>query len=566
MKQTYIILKVALLVTLLVLSTVLAVQVSNDVYPTTVLQHWWGCYQLQTGNIQLAEKSFSLITQQNTPYHRFTLKGKVDLFFKTKKYANVLELSQQYPERFETDRTLAKYHAEALLKLGNQAEADLFFIKLHKQFPADYELFFNAVNGHLNRQQPQEALKLIDTFLAQKSSHGNKFIIHFLKAQIFMQLRQPDQALASVKTVLKLNPQFDKGWLLFSLLSEQKEQWADAAHGYNQFLSLTDDSVKQELKNHASRLAGRLKPQSAVSSISAFSSHSVQQAFKLAVSYFKKQQYLQALQAVDRCILSDAQNLSYKLFKVEILVKMGDYQNIADQVAQYLKEEKNTAEWAKFIFLIAQEHEKFVEYAHTLLVSLKGQEAFSYKMDLYARSSDWQNMVQYLEKIESEPANELSVHVFQQKASALFMQRKFGQAKVAIKKALKIEQNHIPSLNLLAYLYTKDKPNFQKAEQVVAKARAIDVHNPQLVDTHGYVLYKQGLFVQAQELFKKAYASNSDNPMIAVHLAKNAYKTGNTADALGLLETAATKAVHLHEKQLVQKLKQKWSPRHLSKL
>ncbi|QQR53991.1 tetratricopeptide repeat protein [bacterium] len=566
MKQMYIISKASFLLATFVLSTVSAVQISNDTYPTTVLQHWWGCYQLQTGNIQLAEKSFSLITQQDAPYHQFTLKGKVDLFFKTKKYANVLELSRQYPERFETDRTLAKYHAEALLKSGNQAEADLFFIKLHKQFPADYELFFNAVNSHLNRQQPQEALKLIDTFLAQKSSHGNKFIIHFLKAQIFMQIRQPDHALASVKTALQLNPQFDKGWLLFSLLSEQKEQWADAAHGYNQFLSLTDDSVKQELKNHASRFAGRLKPEPAASSVSAFASHSVQQTFNRAVNYFKKQQYLQALQAVDRCILSDAQNLSYKLFKVEILVKMGDYQNIADQVTQYLKEEKNTAEWAKFIFLIAQEHEKFVEHAHTLFASLKSQEAFSYKMDLYARSSDWQNMVQYLEKIESEPTTDLSVHIFQKHAFALSMQRKFVQAKVAIKKALKIEQNHIPSLDLLAYLYTKDKANFQKAEQAVAKARAIDVHNPQLVDTHGYVLYKQGLFVQAQELFKKAYAASSDNAMIAVHLAKNAYKTGNADDALGFLETAATKAVHPHEKQLVQKLKQKWSPRHLSKL
>ena len=87
-----------------------------------------------------------------------------------------------------------------------------------------------------------------------------------------------------------------------------------------------------------------------------------------------------------------------------------------------------------------------------------------------------------------------------------------------MEKVLGLDENHIQALNYLAYLYAQEATNLKKAEQLVRKALKLKPGDGFIMDTLGWVLFKQDRIEEAVKTLEKAHRKESQEPIIAEHL------------------------------------------------
>lgn len=106
-----------------------------------------------------------------------------------------------------------------------------------------------------------------------------------------------------------------------------------------------------------------------------------------------------------------------------------------------------------------------------------------------------------------------------------------------LERILAIEPDHINALNALGYTYAEQGIKLERAEALINKALAQAPDNAAIIDSLGWLNYRQGHLRQAKALLSKAYAILPDAE-IAAHLGlvewalgdtKGAFKTWNEA-------------------------------------
>jgi len=95
-----------------------------------------------------------------------------------------------------------------------------------------------------------------------------------------------------------------------------------------------------------------------------------------------------------------------------------------------------------------------------------------------------------------------------------------------------LSQNHVPTLNNIAYLYAEDGRDLPTALQFASRAYMLAPNDGFVLDTLGYVLLKNKKFDEAEKVLKKASETLPGNPSVHYHLAL-AYKERNN-DALAI--------------------------------
>jgi tetratricopeptide (TPR) repeat protein len=104
-----------------------------------------------------------------------------------------------------------------------------------------------------------------------------------------------------------------------------------------------------------------------------------------------------------------------------------------------------------------------------------------------------------------------------------------SQAKELYEKTLKINSQYIPALNNLAYLLAENFKDLKGALELSIKAYRQMPSSPEIMDTLGYVLLKNGRFKEAIPLLEKAHTAIPENSSVHLHLGM-AYQGAGKAD------------------------------------
>ncbi len=88
-----------------------------------------------------------------------------------------------------------------------------------------------------------------------------------------------------------------------------------------------------------------------------------------------------------------------------------------------------------------------------------------------------------------------------------------------MKKVLEIDGNHVQAMNYLAYTYAEANMNLEDAESLARKALAAKPEDGYILDTVGWIMYKRGDIEGAVKYLEAAYRINSQESVIAEHLA-----------------------------------------------
>ncbi len=92
------------------------------------------------------------------------------------------------------------------------------------------------------------------------------------------------------------------------------------------------------------------------------------------------------------------------------------------------------------------------------------------------------------------------------------------QTLTQMKKVINIDANHIQALNYLAYTYAEMNQNLTEAENLVRKALSFQPKDAYILDTLGWVLFKQNKMSESIKILEAAYQQKSNESIIAEHL------------------------------------------------
>jgi tetratricopeptide (TPR) repeat protein len=102
---------------------------------------------------------------------------------------------------------------------------------------------------------------------------------------------------------------------------------------------------------------------------------------------------------------------------------------------------------------------------------------------------------------------------------------KFDQARDAYEKLVAFAPEFAPALNNLAFLYSDHYGNLEKAAQMAERARKLSPEDPNVADTLGWILYKQGQYPRALGLIQESLEKQPNSPDVQMHLGMTYYMT-----------------------------------------
>jgi tetratricopeptide (TPR) repeat protein len=111
-----------------------------------------------------------------------------------------------------------------------------------------------------------------------------------------------------------------------------------------------------------------------------------------------------------------------------------------------------------------------------------------------------------------------------------------GKARDGYEKLVKTNPRFAPASNNLAWMLAEEGKDLARAFLLAQAARDAAPEDPQIADTLGWVLYKQGAYPRAAALFQEAADKLPTNAEVLYHLGLAQARLGKNAEARAALE------------------------------
>lgn len=118
---------------------------------------------------------------------------------------------------------------------------------------------------------------------------------------------------------------------------------------------------------------------------------------------------------------------------------------------------------------------------------------------------------------------------------------KLQEMETHLKKLIKLQPGNAHAYNALGYSLADRNLRLKEAHGLIQKASSLAPQDPFIMDSLGWVLYRQGKLQEAREVLEKAYSLRAD-PEIAAHLGELLWRLGRRQEALDLWQKALAQA------------------------
>jgi tetratricopeptide (TPR) repeat protein len=372
-----------------------------------------------------------------------------------------------------------------------------------EQYPDQPQLLYALALLEQAKAQPQEAIKFITKALNQDPNNLHAQVLYGNLLLSTQAIVTANQYLSPLTQALKQTPH-----QLLVLHAQVLTLLTDYTHAYDYFNELTKRFPRDANFHYsAGLLAFETDTYRQVE-------HHLQQALTLNPDKHSAHYYL-GLSAMK----ADQNNTAISHFEQ---VTLGPDQ------------------WAAIAELVNLQAPK-LEQVDTYFKSLR-QSHPDFTAEAYSLQAEY--LLQLGEPEVAAHAYAAGTHLFPHHIGLLYGQALLAQSlnnslltEQLLERILAIEPSHINALNALGYTYAEQGIKLERAEALINKALAQAPDNAAIIDSLGWLNYRQGHLRQAKALLSKAYAILPDAE-IAAHLGlvewalgdtKGAFKTWNEA-------------------------------------
>ena len=127
-----------------------------------------------------------------------------------------------------------------------------------------------------------------------------------------------------------------------------------------------------------------------------------------------------------------------------------------------------------------------------------------------------------------------------------------ARAQAQYEAALAVNPRFAGAANNLAWMLSERNADPARAMYLAQLAKAADPNNPEVSDTYGWILYKQGQYRQAAAELKAGAARLPNDAAIAFHLGMATLRTGDTTGAKAAFKRAVDSNQNVPEKAKAQ--------------
>lgn len=530
---------------------------SNAITADSLHHYFWANYQLYNNNGPEAHLWFKKLMQTNPSMSVY--KGYVAFLFGVGAHAQIVQLIPQLNSRFADDVEMQLIFAQALQKSGKIKESEELFITLGNRFKTNQAIIFEVARIYVSKKEPENALTVIDTLLNSSPKRANNFIFHFLKAQIYVQLNEQEKALAAVTACLEMHSHFDKGWLLFALLQEQKGELSGAISGYTKFLEVSS-SKDPGIQNRLLQLVFKQKvAQKNMTSVA----DSDQPSLAQALQFFENKQYKAGLESVNKCLEKTPDDGQARLLKIHILSALNQFSQAAEVIKGWIYKKPDDQEWYHSLYLLCKSglsHQKalaifedIVKKHPTLLTG------YLYLADLNSRIGNVETaLMNHSKALEIATDPVLKTKILFNMGQLYYAQQKYDSAQEVLEKGYALNQQFLPLLNLLAYHYATQSKDLKRADQLIDVVLKKST-SPHFLDTKALVLYKKKQYKKALKVLQAIEPQMTDDFSILKHLAKTHYRLGNKDEAVKIINKGLQVAQYDYEKKKANFMIAQWN-------
>jgi len=398
-----------------------------------------------------------------------------------------------------------------------------------------------------------ETKKAVDSIENLDRTYPGSPVIKYALARLYVKTNNLSQAIVEVDQVVKISPNFVDGVLLQAELHLKNGDAQSVVDSLSGVVKQSPGLIGAELMlAEAYRALGRLDD--AIGIVREQIKRSPQNAasyFLLGVMLQQQNKVTEAREALEKAAQLAPDNPSSLQQLVDLDIASKSYPAGHRRVDEVLQKQPNSAVGYYLRGKLYLAEKKFDLAQTALLKAIDLDPNLSSAYDLLAPAFLYANnpteaLNQMNAVLAKKPANLPALLV----TGMIYSQMKeFNKARDAYEKVIAASPTHVLALNNLAYIYAEKLNDLKRASELAQKARSIAPTNPSVLDTLGWITYKQSDYKQAADLLRESVAKSPDNAEIQFHLGMAEYMMGRTDVARVALEKAVGSATDFDGKE-----------------
>jgi tetratricopeptide (TPR) repeat protein len=398
-----------------------------------------------------------------------------------------------------------------------------------------------------------ETKKAVDSIENLDRTYPNSPLVKYSLARLYVQTNNLNQALAAVDQVVKLSPYFVDAVLLQAELHLKNGDAQSVVDSLSGLVKQSPGLLRAELTlAEAYRALGRLDD--AIALVREQIKRSPQNAasyFLLGVILQQQNKVTEAREALEKAAQLAPDNLSSLQQLVDLDIASKNYAAGHRRVDEVLQKQSNSAVgyYLRGKLYLAEEKFDLAQTAFLKAIDLDPNlsPAYDLLMPTYMHAKNLAEALNQMNAVLAKKPNDLRALLV---IGMIYSQMKeFDKARDAYEKVVAASPDFVPALNNLAYIYADKLNDLKRASELAQKARSLAPTNPSVLDTLGWITYKQGGYQQAADLLSQSAAKSPDNPDIQFHLGMADYMMGRTDAARAALEKAVGSATEFEGKE-----------------
>lgn len=380
-------------------------------------------------------------------------------------------------------------------------------------------LYLGAV--YAEKKQYAKALTYFSK-LANDEDYANRYLVEYYSGRVYQEMKKNAEAEAAYKRSLLRKSDFYDAAVALGILYESLGKQELATHVYVKF---------QRENGPHSNIAGALsqmylskqeydKALEQLLILEEFGEDLITVKVKIALIYVEQKKYEQAVAKFQETL-----NLAPESDKVRFyLAALHEEMKEDDKALKYFQEipvDSNFySESAIHAAAILRKQERLSAAKDVLDKAIAAKPENPQMFVLYGAIMD--TLSQYKEALVT--VNQ-GLERFPDHPNILFyygtLNDKLGQKEETIKvmqKIIELDGKHTQAINYLAYTYAEESIHLTQAEDLARRAHKLSPEDPFIMDTLGWVLYKQGRVKEAIPWLETALGSQPNEAVIAEHL------------------------------------------------
>ncbi len=168
----------------------------------------------------------------------------------------------------------------------------------------------------------------------------------------------------------------------------------------------------------------------------------------------------------------------------------------------------------------------------------RAEQLYGVEADLLARGGELAGATELLDEALAQLPDSSSLRyaramLAEQQGDLVLMERE-------LRTLITSEPDNATAINALGYTLANRTDRYEEAYALISRALALEPDEPAILDSMGWVLYRQGKYEEALDYLTRAYAAFPD-PEVAAHLGEVLWVSGDTDNALQVWRGGLTK-------------------------